>query len=393
MNDPVPIARYPMRREDPLQPPFAYARLRERGPVALAELGGRPGANVWLITRYNEAKQVLADTRFSSDFRRPGFPVKRSPGGLIRMDPPEHTRYRRMLNAEFSERRMAELQPIVQQLTDDLLDKIAAALGPVDLVPTLAVPLPSLVICKILGVPYEDREFLQERTALALSVQASQSEVNQAKNELGRYMDELLRYKRSDRGEDLLTRLVSNHVEPGACSMETAADLARLLFVSGHFTTVSMIGIGILTLLQYSEQWRRLRQQPDMIGPAVEELIRYHAIAATVVRVATDDIEVGGAIIRSGEGVMVLLSSANRDRLAFERPDTFDINRSDGRHIAFGWGPHMCIGAALARLELRTVYASVIRRFPGLKLAVELKDIPFKEKGLIYGVHALPVVW
>lgn len=274
-------------------------------------------------------------------------------------------------------------------------DGLDIAAGPslVDLVPTLAMPLPSLVICRLLGVPYDDHAFLQERTAAALRAESSQEEIDRAVEELGDYMDGVVRRKARDPGDDLLGRLIANHVRTGECPLERAADLARLLLVAGHVTTVNMIGLGVLTLLRHPGQLERLRADPRLIGPAVNELLRHLSITATLSRVATQDIEVGGTLVRAGEGVMVLLSSANRDERAFESPDRFDIHRAERGNLAFGWGPHLCLGAALARLELKIVFGAVIRRFPTLRLAVELDDIPFREKVLIYGVHALPVTW
>ncbi|MBC7975169.1 MAG: cytochrome P450 [Myxococcales bacterium] len=382
-----------MTRQDPFHPPFEYARLRAEGPVVRAKLAAEQGRLVWLVTRYEEAKQVLSDTRFSSDCRRPGFPSRRTFSAMIRMDPPDHTHYRRMLNGEFGASRIAELRPLIQELTDGLLDRIAAGPSPVDLVPTLAMPLPSLVICHLLGVPYSDHVFLQERTTAALRADSSQAEIDGAVDDLGRYMDGVVRRKARDLGDDLLSRLIADQVQAGGCTLDAAADLARLLLVAGHVTTVNMIGLGILTLLQHPQQMRQLRADPQLVVPAVNELLRHLSITATLSRVATEDLAVGGTMIRAGEGVLVLLSSANRDERAFDAPDEFDIHRAERGNLAFGWGPHICLGASLARLELRVVFDSVLRRFPNLACAVPLDDIPFREKVLIYGVHELPVTW
>jgi cytochrome P450 len=381
-----------MARDDPFHPPPEYASLRNNAAVVQANLGAE-GRRVWLVMRFEEAKQVLTDTRFSSDSRHPSFPVRRTYSALIRMDPPEHTRYRRMLNAEFSSSRMRELSPAVVELTKGLLDGMATGPQPTDFMRAVAMPLPSLVICHLLGVPADDRDFLTERTAAALQADASQSQIDQAVADLGEYMDDVVRAKARHPGDDLLGRLIRNHVERGQCTLDTAADLARLLLVAGHVTTVNMIGLGMLVLLRHPDQLAKLRRHPDRIERAVEELLRHLSITATLSRVATADIEVGGVLIREGEPVMVLLSSCNRDERAFDRPDALDLFRSAEKNLAFGWGPHLCLGAALARLELGLVLNEVIRRFPSLRVAVPLEEIPFREKVLIYGVHELPVTW
>ncbi|WP_410631012.1 cytochrome P450 [Amycolatopsis sp. cmx-4-83] len=393
MNDTeCPVVTYPMERTDPFHPPPEYAGLRERAPVVPARLSFRPGHDAWLVTRYREARQVLDDTRFSSDSRLPGFPVRRAHSALIRMDPPEHTHYRAMLAPEFVGRRVAELRPVVHRLTGRLLDALDSGPAEVDLVPTLAMPLPSLVICHLLGVSYADHVFLQERTAAALRATSTPEEIDQAVADLGDYMDGVVREKTANPGDDLLSRLVAEQVRTGRCTPEVAADLARLLLVAGHVTTVNMIGLGLLTLLRNPRQLEELRADERLAAPAVTELLRHLSITPSLARVATEDIEVGGCLIKAGDGVMILLSSANRDEREYADPDRFDIHRAERQNLAFGWGPHLCLGASLARLELQVVLTAVARRFPRLELAVDLDDIPFRHKVNIYGVHELPVV-
>jgi cytochrome P450 len=393
MIEPQPRIAFPMRREDPFHPPGEYARLRDEAPVMLARMAEEPARTVWLITRYAEAEQVLTDTRFSSDCRRPGYPQRRTFSALIRMDPPEHTRYRRMLMPEFTEKRIAGLRHVIQELSDQLLDKIVGGDRSVDLVPALAMPLPSLVICRLLGVSYNDHAYLQERTNAALRADSTAEDIDRAVADLGDYMTDVVHRKAKDPGDDLLGRMIVNHVRTGACSLATAADLARLLLVAGHVTTVNMIGLGMLVLLRHPTQSDHLRSDPRLIVPAVEELLRHLSITATLSRVATQDIDVGGTLIRKGDGVLVLLSSANRDERVYEAPDEFNIHRPRRRNLAFGWGPHICLGMPLARLELQIVFASVMRRLPSLRVAAEIENIPFREKVLIYGVHSLPVTW
>ncbi|MFD3471887.1 cytochrome P450 [Streptomyces sp. NPDC058682] len=349
--------------------------------------------DVWLVTRYEAARAVLSDTRFSSDSRNPSFPLYRDFSALIRMDPPEHTMYRRMLAPEFLTKRVTELRPEVVRLTNELLDGVVCRKPPVDLVPSLAMPLPSLVICRILGVPYEDHRFLQDRTATALHMTSTEEEISGAVAELGEYMGGVVRAKIARPEGDLLSRLVVGHIEPGNCTAETAADLARLLLVAGHVTTVNMIGLGILTLLQNPAQLAQLRQDPQLIPAAVEELLRYLSVASAVGRVATEDIHVGEHLVREGEGVMVLLAVANRDDRRYAMANKLDIERGGHGHLAFGYGPHVCIGAALARMELQIAIEAVIRRFPNLRLAVSMDRVAFRHEMRMYGVHELPVEW
>jgi cytochrome P450 len=384
---------FPMARQDPFHPPFEYARLRAEGPVACANHAAQPGRQLWLITRDKEARQVLTDMRFSSDSRRPGYPMRRNYSALIRMDPPEHSRYRKMLMPEFAAPQMAKLRPVVEAITNRLLDQIVKGPLPVDLVTALARPLPSLVICHILGVPYDDHGFLQDRTTEALRIDAADEEIDRAVDDLGHYMDKVVRQKLEKPGDDLLSRLIAGQVRSGSCSVETAVDLARLLLVAGHVTTVNMIGLGILTLLLHPEQLQQLRREPKLVAAAVEELLRHLSITATLSRVAIEDVEVGGTLIKAGDGVLVLLSSANRDERVYESPDRFDLHRQERGNLAFGWGPHICLGAALARLELKIVIDAVLQRLPNLQLVGTVDELRFREKVLIYGVQSLPVSW
>lgn len=383
---------YPMQRDDPLHPPTPYRELRERGAVVKAEMRDT-GQKVWLITRYREAMQILLDTRFSSDCTRPGFPVKRTPSALIRMDPPDHTKYRRMLSGEFSNRRMKELTPLIQGITDRLIDDMEATGQSGDLVKSLAKPLPSLVICHLLGVPDEDHEFLQDQTTEALRTDATAEEIDAAVDNLGSYMEDIVSSKIGGSDDDILCRLLNKHYASGHCSIETVADLARLLLVAGHVTTVNMIGIGLLTLLENPDQLAELRSGLRGIGETVEELLRFLSITATLARVASTDLVIGDTLIKKGDGVLVLLSSANRDEQVFRHANDFELTRDDSQHLAFGWGPHLCLGAPLARLELQIVFSTLLNRFKEIKLNTDFSNIPFRHKVLIYGVQSLPIRW
>ncbi|MEU8901142.1 cytochrome P450 [Nocardia sp. NPDC048505] len=387
-----PIATFPMARTDPFHPPPEYARLRAESAIVRARMQST-GNDIWLVTRYEEAKIVLSDTRFSSDPRSPGFPVMRPPSALMGMDPPEHTEYRRILQGEFSSRRIGQLKPVVERLTQRLLDDIERQTQPVDLIPALALQLPSLVMCLLLGVGEEDHQFLESRTLAAFGISATAEEMRAAVGELRAYITNVVTVKAADPGDDLISRLIIEQVRPGILSEGQVADIAGVLLFAGLITTVNMIGLGILTLLRHPDQAQALRQEPALIGSAVNELLRHLSVTATVSRVATHDTEIGGTKIRSGDGVMVLLSSANRDELAFDDADRFDIGRGERGNVAFGNGPHLCLGAALARMELQVVIGAVLQRFPSLRLAVDLERIPFRLQETIYGVYELPVTW
>ncbi|WP_405896614.1 cytochrome P450 [Streptomyces sp. NBC_00727] len=392
--DTRPSVTFPMPRSNPFDPPPGYTALQGQEPLTLARMAVGKRQDVWLVTRYEEARAILADTaRFSSDSRDPGYPLVRAFSRMIRDDPPEHTHFRQMLTSEFLGRRITALQDDVQRLTDELLDGIATREQPVDLVKALAMPLPSLVICRLLGVPYDEHEYLQQRTAAALSKESTSRQIDQAIDDLGDYLEKVVRTKMDAPTDDLLSRFVVGQVRSGQCRYEDAVDIARLLLVAGHVTTVNMIGLGVLTLLQHPDQLDELRRDPALIGGAVDELLRYLSITGGVARVATEDVEVAGRLIRAGQGVLVLHSVANRDPREFPDPDRFDIHRDARRHLAFGHGAHLCIGMLLARMEMRVVLSTLLRRYPGLRPAVPADEIPFRHEMRIYGIHELPVLW
>jgi cytochrome P450 len=382
-----------MVRTNPFDPAPGYVALQAREPLTLARMTVGKRQDVWLVTRYEEARAILADTRFSSDSRHQGYPLVRAFTRMIRDDPPEHTQFRQMLTQEFLGKRITALQQDVQELTDQLLDAIEAGRPPVDLVRTLAMPLPSLVICRLLGVPYDRHEFLQGRTAAALSKESTARQIDEAIDDLGDYLEDVVQDKMARPTDDVLSRFVVDQVERGAGSYEDAVDIARLLLVAGHVTTVNMIGLGVLTLLQHPEQLTELRADPALVNSAVDELLRYLSITGGVARVATEDVEIAGRKIRAGQGVLVLHSVANRDPREFPDPDRFDAQRDARRHLAFGHGPHLCLGMLLARMEMRVVLTQLLQRFPGLRLAVPVEEIPFRHEMRIYGIHELPVTW
>ncbi|GHF84168.1 cytochrome P450 [Streptomyces thermodiastaticus] len=389
----------------PFDPPEGLDRLRAEEPLSKVALDD--GTWAWLATRYADVRAILGDARFSSDTNTPGYPVSGMTGGgprpgatrgFIRMDPPEHTRLRRMVTRDFMVKRVEELRPTLQKLTDELCDameRVDRSEHPVDLVKALALPLPSLAISLLLGVPYEDHETFQRLTGALLSREISEEDRGAARAELLEYIDRLVESKKSEPGDDILSRLVTERYDKGELTHEDLVAFAVLLLVAGHETTANMIGLSALTLMLDRDTAGRLREDPALIRGAVEELLRFHSIIRNGPRrAALEDVEVGGQLIRKGEGVIVAVPSANRDEDVFPDAGRLDIRRPNAQHhVAFGYGIHQCLGQALARAELQVVITTLLRRFPTMRPAVPLEEIPFRTDMVIYGCHALPVTW
>lgn len=399
---------YPMPRPDPLDIPAELACAAARGPVVRVRLWDSSIA--WLVTGWQQAREVLADDRFSADLRRPGYPhvrpgfrgaraagaVGAGAGGatLIRMDPPEHDQLRRMLTGFFTVHRIGQMRPMIEERTDACLDQLRAKRPPADLIATLAVPLPSLVLCELLGVPVEDRPRFEGLSAELVASHATQRQLIGTLRGLVSYLDELIAAKERDPGDDLLGTLVTEQLWSGRLSRADLLGTARILLTAGHETSASMLGLGLASLLTDRAAWTALREAPEGISNAVEELLRFHTIAQTgLCRVATANVQVGGQLIRSGEGVIVSVESANRDPAAFPDPDTLRLDRGSRRHLSFGFGIHQCLGQALARLELQVVLARVIGQFPSLRIADGQDRVAFGHDRMVYGVTKLEVTW
>jgi cytochrome P450 len=397
------IPGFPMARDArcPFDPPKEYERLRSERPVSRVTLWD--DTTPWLITRYADQRAILSDPRFSADARNPGYPAqsastkanRRISVSFIATDDPEHSRYRQMLTKHFTFKRVQALRPRIQQIVDGLIDGLIEGPRPVDLFTAFALPIPSMVICDLLGVPYADHTFFQEHTSVAVSFEASAEQSLASRAALARYMGELLDAKNRTPGDDITSTLVVEHLRTGAVDRQQAVGMLLLLLAAGHETTANQIALGILALLQHPDQLARVR---DSDGPgvvvAVEELLRYLTIAHSGRRrVATEDVEIGGQLIRAGEGVIMPGDAGNRDGSVFEDPDRLDVTREARHHVAFGYGVHQCLGQPLARVELQVAYPTLLRRLPDLRLAVPLDAIPFRHDKLAYGVYELPVTW
>ncbi|MDT8915259.1 cytochrome P450 [Amycolatopsis sp. PS_44_ISF1] len=392
-----PMTRAAGRPFDP--PPAARAQQDE---AALTRVRLWDGSTPWLVTRYAEQRALLSDPRVSADIGRPGYPSSAPlpPGGgsrisFILMDDPEHNRLRRMVTAPFSLRRVGALRPAVQQIVDELIDGLLAGPRPVDLVEAFALPVPSLVICALLGVPYGDHDFFQDNSKVIIRRDATPEERMAGHQALTGYLARLVAEKEANPADDLLSGLAAR-VTAGELSRDEAAQMGVLLLIAGHETTANMIALGTLALLEHPDQLALLRESEDpaLVASATEELLRYLNITHNGRRrVATEDIEIAGRVVRAGEGLILANDIANRDTAVFPDPDRLDLTRDARRHVAFGFGVHQCLGQQLARLELQVVYGTLYRRIPTLALAADLADIPFKHDGSVYGVYELPVTW
>jgi hypothetical protein len=387
-----------MARADgaPLDPPPEYARLRQEAPVTRVSLwGGR--ATPWLITRWEDARTILASRAVSSQGPRPGFLTEETPplppGYFFGQDDPVHEKFRRALTREFLVKRIEALREPTKRIFDQLLDAMIAGGSPADFVEAVALPLPSLVICAMLGVPYADHDFFQSRSKTLMDGEATGEEKAAAHVELGNYLERLVETKRREPGDDLVSRL-GEHVDAGTFSVRDAADVGAFLLFAGHETTANMISLGVLALLEHPDQLPRLYAGTDDLANAVEELLRWVTIAHTgLTRTALEDITIGDVTIPAGEPVIILLNSANRDLAIFDHADTLDLARANARrHVAFGYGIHQCLGQPVARMELQIVLPEVFRRLPNLRIEPG-REVTFKDTSAAYGAEFMPVIW
>ncbi|MEV5609119.1 cytochrome P450 [Streptomyces sp. NPDC052225] len=397
----TPALSYPFPRPSAVEIPRVYGELREQCPVAHVRLPS--GDTGYVVTRYDDVRTVLADGVFSRAATvAPGAPqLSKTPplaGGLFTMDPPEHTELRKLVLREFTNRRVQQLRPRIQELTDGLLDSMERLDPPADLNTELAFPLPVMVICELLGVPFEDRGRFRAWSDAFVSLTSHTAEESAAQRaSMIGYLKELIDRKRAEPGDDLISALVAAHDEDGKLTEHELITMCITLLVAGHETTVSMIGTCVLTLLRHPEHLAALRERPEMIEHAVEELLRINPIGdGGPLRVTLDDVEVGGTLIPKGSAVLAAICSANQDAGRFTEgsPADFDPARpTAGQHLAFGYGPHHCLGAPLARAELQIVIASLLRRFPGLKLAEEVESLRMTTGMMVHGLTRLPVTW
>lgn len=389
-------------RRDSFSPIAEIREIRETEGVR--EFTSAFGMQVYLITRHDDIKAVLSDHERFSNARPPGFTVQGVPqpteqeeataraGNLLGLDPPDHSRLRRMLTPEFTIRRMKRLEPRIVEIVAGQLDVMEKSGPPADLVEHFALPIPSLVICELLGVPYDDREDFQRRSAKQLDLSIPMPDRLELQRQGRAYMTTLVTRTRRQPGEDILGMLVREHGDE--LTDDELVGIAGLLLLAGHETTSNMLGLGTLALLRHPEQLAMVRDDPDAIGPAIEELLRWLSIVQTAIpRITTTDVELAGVTIPAGKLVFPSMPSGNRDGDFIDSPESLDIARGAPGHLAFGHGVHHCLGAPLARMEMRIAFPALLRRFPNLALAEDFSDVQFRSWNFIYGLRSLEVSW
>ncbi|MGW2645529.1 cytochrome P450 [Streptomyces sp. NPDC001393] len=395
------VLDWPLARVCPMSPPPALGVVREGPPTRVRLPAGAGEAQlVWLITRYEEAKAALKDPRLSADETRPGFPVRfpvpvdDRPSGFLRMDDPEHGRLRRTVAPEFTVRRVRALRPRVQEVTDQVADALAAGPQPADLVRDFATKVSALVIARLLGIPDEHTAFFLEQTQIMLA-DGDPALSLAAHHRIIAFADETARTKESEPGDDLVSRLVHQHVVTGDLDRADLLGVLKLLLVAGHESTATQIAVSALSLL--TDDGLRAEVLAGSGAPLpdfVEESMRFWSIVQDgVVRQATEDLRIGETLVSKGESVMISLLAANHDPAVFPGPGRLDIHRDASGHLLWGHGAHFCLGASLGRLEVTLALGSLFTRLPALRLACEPSRLRFREHPVFHCLAELPVAW
>ena len=393
---------FPFEQRAALEPPPEFALLRAERPVQRVQMPY--GGEGWLVTRYADAKFVWSDPRFSreatvnADVPR-ASPKLTPPGHLMAMDPPEHARLRRLVAGAFTVKAVRRWRPRTEQVVEELITAVLEKGAPVDLVDNFSLPLPVTVICELLGVPKEDRRFFQHFSQVALSTTAATlEEMLVARDELTGYLAKHIAIRRNqpegERSNDLMTDLV--HARDNDDRL-TEAELVMMgvgLLIAGHETTANSTSNFVYTLLE-TGQWASLAQRPEKLNVAIEELLRYVQLGNTgsMTRIATEDVEIAGQLVRKGDGVIVAINSANRDEEVFGDAGTLDLEREHNPHVRFGYGAHHCLGAQLARMELQVGVGGLLRQFPTLRFAGSAEDVPWRVGTLVHGPRELMLSW
>ena len=392
-----PVA-FPQDRTCPYHPPTGYDPLRAARPLTRITL--YDGRTAWLVTGHAAARALLADQRLSTDRTDPDFPainerfaaVRNRRVALLGENDPKHRTQRRMMIPAFTVKRATAMRPDIQRIVDELLDAMTAQGPTADLVSAFALPVPSMVICALLGVPYADHEFFEAQSRRLLRGPRAEDSQD-ARDQLDAYLGGLIDRKQKDPGEGLLDDLIREQLSEGALNRTELLSLAVILLVAGHETTANMISLGTFTLLRHPERLAELLDDPGLLPDAVEELMRSLSIVDGLMRLALEDIDVDGTTIRAGEGVVFSAAVINRDEDIYTAPDTLDWHRPTRHHVSFGFGIHQCLGQNLARAELEIALHSLFDRLPTLRLAVPADEIPFKPGDTIQGMLELPVTW
>jgi len=381
----------------PLHPPAEFAKWREEPGLRRAMYQGQP---TWVVSRYHDIRAALVDPRLSAETIpasiMPATADGETPAMFARIDDPEHHRLRRMMTRDFTFRRADSMRPQIQGIVDRYLDEMIDNGPPSDLVRDFALPVPSLVIALLLGVPSDDLEYFHRNTTVSLDTRSSDEQKAQAFGAMCTYIRELVDVKEHNPGDDLMSRLATEYVATGQLTRETAAVTGAIMMQAGHETTANMIALGAVALVQHRDVFERLGQTDDqaVIANAVEELMRYLTIVHSQVdRLASEDLTIGGQLVHAGDLLVMNLPAGNWDPDFVDDPETLDIDRNTRGHVGFGYGVHQCIGQNLARVEMQIAFATLARRLPGLRLNAALDMLQFKGESGIYGMKELPVTW
>jgi pentalenic acid synthase len=400
------VPDYPLARDCPYRPSVATGRLRAPGPIMTVRL--YDGRTAWLVTGPAQARSLLADPRLSNRSHFPNYPVLDErhlhmratremaiqeeggfAGALFGVDPPEHTRQRQMLVPSFTVRRVAVHRPQIQRIVDERLAAMLRHGPPADLMSTFAAQVPMMVVCAFLGIPYADREHF-EGPAWGLF---DTERADQAMAELGDYLDRLIRAKQADPGDGLLDDLIGGYVRTGELPIDELVQFALAILVAGTVTSTSVIALGTLALLDNHGQFAALSADPELIPGAVEEILRYVSLVEQLARVATQDIEVAGTVIKAGDGILVSFAAANLDQGVTTHPGRLDVTRPPAGHLAFSYGIHHCLGHNLARLELEIAFRALVERVPTLRSVLPVDQIPAYNDGTVQRLLEFPVTW
>jgi cytochrome P450 len=382
------------------EPSTELAELRAEQPVVRVRMPD--GKTAWLVTRYDDVRQVLIDPRFSrAAARGPDVPTtglgEAATDSILGMDPPEHTRLRRLVARAFTARRVDALRPRVVKLVDDLLSAVQTRPRPVDLVEHFSLPLPVQVICELLGVPAEDRHtFHAWSDGIMGDLTADVAQMRAAFDSVGQYMMRFITAKRAEPADDLMSALIAARDQDDKLSEKELVTLCVGILIAGHETTANQINMFLLTLRRFPEQYALLRADPDRIPHAVEELMRFVQLGEGSVgmpRVATEEVVLSGVTIPAGAAVLASIGSANRDPIANLDPNRLDLSRPGVTHLGFGAGVHHCLGAQLARMELQEALRGILRWMPDMRITLPDEELRFKPGMILRSLESLPVTW
>ncbi|MEU3721344.1 cytochrome P450 [Streptomyces sp. NPDC031705] len=396
-NETAVVPRYPFGKEHRLELEPEIAAIRAEGKLVRVEMP--VGGEVWLATRYDDIRTVLADPRFSralaNEPGRPSLSSESLPAGSISaLDAPDHTRVKRVAAGAFTARRIRDLADRTGEVTAGLLDDLRAAGGPADFIATVSRPLPRIMICEMLGVPAGERAYFERLLSDLRSWQAPLDALADRRSAIERFIGELIEEKRREPGDDLLS-VYAEAAAQGRLSDDELLNLGVALLAGGTGTPTDFLTGAVYVLLTRPDKYRALCEDRTLIPAAVEELLRYIPIgtAGGKVRVATEDVELGGVTVRAGEAVLPAMGSGNHDERVFENPGELDFGRGKNPHLGFGHGAHHCVGAQLARLEMRVTIEALVERFPDLRLAVRPEELDWLTGEVVRGLRALPVTW